>query len=404
VIDKHRGTAVVTPLDIELKVKSLEFTLDEGWAPYGQIPRLVCEMPSAEDRALLDPRENDDMRVTVRLRRDFGSAWTLADVTALGGGLLSSLTTVLAGEPLSGMTNLLTVPWNGSTIAAQIIDADLTITEREFDDGAGEVTFAVATDEALLIGDVLLAGAPLDPGSTDLVTIVNSVLARYGTMLDPSSETATVAEVDATLWKPGVSAWDYLDGLLEPASLRLWCDVDRTWRLTQRQAAVEGALNLSTSTMTQHRDRVSFDPQVWCDAVLIHYKWVDDLGVSQEDFDYDGDQPSQACLVIERDGVYPGPGAAAGVLARMQGRGRVLTVEADSRYTARPGMAATIEPPDTVTLTGYVSQVAWRLPEAEMTVLTRGLVDTPESAWIFLPVGESWDDSPVGESWEEEVV
>lgn len=395
-LSQHSTVAVIRPLDIVLAVDEIEVTLDEGFAPYCLARRVVCQLPTGDDRTAIDLREGP-LRVDLQLRRDFGTLWTLADLDVLGGNDLAVMDDLFGGQPLAAIENLLHTPWNPSGIRpAQAREFDLGVTAREFDDVAKTLTLELASDEALLIGDMLLADDPLDPGTTSLAAIVDQVLARYGAHLAADALDGTVAEADATLWQPGTTAWEYLDALLEPASLRLWCDERRRWRLTARQGTVEGALALTPSNMTKHRDRMTADPDVWADAVLVRYRWTDAFDLNAEQIDYAGAQPSTSPLLVERTSVYPGPGAAAGILNRMQGRGRVLDVDADSNYTASPGQAVTVTPPDTVALTGYASAITWRRPENEMTVATRGLVDTPDTAIIFGPPGYRIIDVPAG--------
>jgi hypothetical protein len=397
--DMHSTVAILRPLDIALDDVRGDITLDEGWSPYGQVT-IVAEMPAPEDREAIDLRETP-LRLDLRVQRHFGIPWSVADLTALGGGSTAGMTTLLDGGPASTITNRLYRPLNGSLVLpSQSRTFDLTVRSRTFDDVEGTLTITASTDEALLQDDVLLASAPLDPASTSLAVIVGSVLDRYDATLAADSEDATVAEVDATLWQPGVSAWAYLDALLEAASLRLWCDEHGVFRISARQATVEGSVVLSPSTMTRHRDTMTYDAEVWAGSVMIIYRWVDDLDLNRIEYDYAG--TAAPTWVIERnDTIYPGPGAAAGALSRVEGRGRVLDVEADTNYNASPGMAATITPPDTIALTGYVSQVTWRLPDGEMSVQTRGLVDTPDTAYLFGPPGYSYLDVDPGVSYTE---
>jgi hypothetical protein len=64
-------------------------------------------------------------------------------------------------------------------------------------------------------------------------------------------------------------------------------------------------------------------------------------------------------------------------------------------------MGAQITPIAGQVQTGVVSAITWRAPEAQMAVSTRGLVDTPATAYIFGPPGTSYLDVPVGISYTE---
>jgi hypothetical protein len=401
-VDRHTLTARVASVGVTLNVKSARVSLAEDRAPYASV-ELTCSNPTPTDRELLDIRD-DDLLVDVRLRRDFGEAWSLADLTDIVGGSMAELQQLLDGGRLSVITNALFRPWNASqVIASQSRNMRLWVTDRQFNDETGEATVTAASGEVLLIGDRLAAASAWNPGSTDLATIAQAVLNRYGAQLQAGASTATVAESEATLWAPGVAAWDYLDPMLEAASLKLWCDDAGLWYLTERQPTVAGQVTASALVnLTQYTDRMTFDSNVWTDAVIVEYRWVDDLDLNQVAYDFAGAQPSRAGSHFVRENtVYPGPGAAAGILNRSQGRGRVLEVGTISNYTHTPGQAAQITPVVGDVQTGYLSAVEWKYPEGEAELRTRGLVDTPETSWLNVPAGVSWLDVPEGTSWLE---
>lgn len=401
-IDKHTVTAQIVGAGIPLSVKSARVSLAEDRAPYGRA-QLRCANPSATDRELIDLREGD-LLIDVRLRRDFGMPWSLGDLTSLGITSTASIATLLDGGPLSAMTNTFYRPWNGSLVrASQSRRMRLWVTDRSFNDETGEATIVAETGECLLIGDRLAAATAWSPASTDLATIVQAVLDRYGMQLQGGAATATVAEVDATLWKPGVAAWDYLDGLLEPASLKLWCDDAGLWFLTDRQPLVEGQVTAAaTSNLTDYTDRMTYDPNVWTDAVVVEYRWTDAFDLNQIAFDFAGAQPARAALHIVRENtVYPGPGAAAGILNRSQGRGRVLEVGTVSNYLHTPGQTAQITPLVGDAQTGFLAAVSWSFPDGEADLRTRDLTDTPETAWLFTEAGVSWLSISAGTDWTE---
>jgi hypothetical protein len=121
-------------------------------------------------------------------------------------------------------------------------------------------------------------------------------------------------------------------------------------------------------------------------------------------YDVAGEYDARKVFAETRQLPFPGPGAAAALLERKRGRGRVLEVSAVSSYDTYPGRAVAITLPATAVQTGYVSAVTWDHPADEMTVKSRGLIDTPESAWMFLFSGDSWNNSPAGASWLDEEV
>lgn len=132
------------------------------------------------------------------------------------------------------------------------------------------------------------------------------------------------------------------------------------------------------------RQKTELGIPVWSDHVIVHYSWKDALGVSQEMWDsaYSGTIKG---YVVEINTPWPGPGAAAGILARAAGRGRTQDVTALSDYTATPGMAIVTTLPGTPIQSGVLSSVSWRWDKTadDMVVTSRGLTDTPTNAWIF---------------------
>jgi hypothetical protein len=400
IIDEHTVVALIPQHNLALDVKSATVTLAEDRAPYARA-ELRCSNPTPEDRELIDLR-GDDLLIDVRLRRDFGRAWQLADLTERLAGNLADLTELIDGASLSAVTNSFFLPFSGSQIrASESRNMRLYITDRQFNDETGEATITAASGEALLLGDRLAASSSFNPSSTNLATIVQTVLNRYGAQLQPSPATATVAESAATIWKPGVSAWDYLEPLLETASLRLWCDEGGLWYLTERLPIVPGQVVASALVnLTRYVDRMTFDANVWTDAVVVEYRWVDEFDLNQVAYDYAGAQPARAALHLVRENtVYPGPGAAAGILNRAQGRGRVLEIATVSSYRHTPGQAAQITPLVGDVQTGSLSALTWKVPEGEAELRTRGLVDTPETAYIFGPSGFSYLDVPADISY-----
>lgn len=215
---------------------------------------------------------------------------------------------------------------------------------------------------------------------------------------------------DTLLWQPGESGWDFLQPILTQSGLRLFCDESRNFYLVDNTYSVEGLVTVQTGdnlyTAQDTVDRTATAPDgspLWFDAVVIKYTWNDQDNVQQVRYDTASvDNPTQPAL-IEYARPYPGPGAAKYILSRVTGQGRKLDLTARMDFAVTPGMAFSATLPVTETQTGYVSSVKWSIGSDDMTVGTRGLIDTPASAWIFLDPGETWNDSPVGASWIDEV-
>lgn len=399
-IDSHSLAVIVSPVGAYLDPTDATITLDEGWSPYAQAS-VTCAMPPEPVLDLLDLRSTP-LRLDLRARQDFASAWQVSDLTGLWGGSVAAATSWLGGRPLSAVFGALSTPWNAAGRRQSTSRRfDLLVTERSIDHQAGTITLTAASDEALLHSLSLVASTPWDPATTSVRAIVDRVLDLLGATLQEGDADGTVAQ-EATVWKPGDKAIDYLEPMLQAVDLKLWCDEQRRWWLSERRPTVPGAVTLNPSaTITELTDTMAVTGDVWYDAVVIRYRWVDQFDLNQEAFDAAGPADARNVYVLDYTTPYPGPGAAAGILNRAQGRGRVLDVRAISDYRVQPGMAATITPPTTDSQTGYVSSVSFNFPDYEMNVATRGLVDTPPTSWLYAPAGLAWNDVPAGTSWLE---
>lgn len=402
IVDQHLATVSAAP-NVLLPVKQMSVRIDETWSPYVQ-GNIVCALPDDLDLTLLDPREN--ARVHVELKQSFGRRWPLAELTALAGsGSMADLTAVMGGAPLGQLTNQLYRPWNAFGVRAPAPRRfDLFVTERTVDHVAAEITLRVASGEALLqLKGLVDSVRYTNTGPTTVRALTQFVLTRLlGATLEPGTEDAAVA-AEQTEWLPGVSGWEYLTAIVEQADLRLWCDERGRWRLTERAPLTPGQLTLRTGpsgTLTSARDIISREREYAADAVVVTYRWTDDAGAQQLSYDVAGDATGDVYSIV-REQRYPGPGAAESILRRSRGRGRELELLAVSNYEATTGQAFLATLPNTPIQTGVVAAVEWNLPEAEMRVVTRGLADTPETAYAFGDAGISYSDVPVGTDYTE---
>ncbi|QDZ14249.1 hypothetical protein [Humibacter ginsenosidimutans] len=207
--------------------------------------------------------------------------------------------------------------------------------------------------------------------------------------------------IDSLTVSPGESYWSMLDPVLGAAGLRLFCDEEGVWRLVDGLSyAVDGTVIVQDSNATALGDSIDLtDPDDVFGSVVVKYTWTDAAGNVETSYDAAGTgSPTQ--LVEHDNRAYPGPGEAGYLLAKGQGRGRVMSTTALSDYSARPYQGARIIAPYTQTQTGVVSRISFDLAQAEMDVTTRGLIDTPAGAWILAPDTVTWDDASATTTWD----
>lgn len=211
------------------------------------------------------------------------------------------------------------------------------------------------------------------------------VPAWTGTAHASASTLTEQPNTDATVWQPGVSAWDWVSPLVSAGGLRLYCDEQRRWYLVST-VVLAGLISLSPDTGIERAadTRSLNDDSDYYTGVVIAYQAPSDptTGLTPAPV-YDIAGTQGRVLSLSYDTPSPGAGAAAAVLNRAQGKGRTLSVTSESNYLTTPGQSLSITLPDTPVQTGAVSSVSWSFPEARMTVGSRGLTTTPANAWLF---------------------
>lgn len=395
-ISRHNITAYFG--EIELSVISASFTLDESWSPYTQ-GSLEIALPVDTIVDALDPR--DDVQIDIFLEENFGVYDKLDTLTDLfSGQTIAAVTTAWTGLPLSAISIRYFEQYNSYGFRSAVRRSmTLALRERVVDYNAKTLTLAVSSNEALLQDYAYVANSNYTIPTTDIRTAVAIVLSLIGATLQTGTATGTF-DADAGVWEPGQTAWDFLDPLIQAGSLRLFCNEHGLWYLVNDDFTTPGTVNLSyIQTVTNASDTISRESVEWYDAVVIKYEYVDVTGNTIVAYDSASTAGFSKVLSLTYDTAYPGAGAAARVLARAQGRGRVNDIQAVSNYAATPGMSCSITMPDVDTQIGNVSAVTWNYPADEMSVKTRGLIEVPPTAWIFTSSGIAWEDIAPGVHW-----
>jgi hypothetical protein len=217
-----------------------------------------------------------------------------------------------------------------------------------------------------------------------------------------STRTAVVERPpELFVWKPGTTAWDFLAPFLASTGLRLYCDEHRDWRLIDPATyEIPGFIRLSGLNATAASDTISRDdPDVFATGVVIRYVWEDADGIPRTAYDVAGDP--DVVVVFDYARAFPGPGAAAAILARRDGTGRTQSVDTLVDWTLTPGMTASIVLPDTPEQQGKVTSLRFSLgDDALMSVGTRGLIDIPAGSWLaWTPPDQAWNAVADSVTW-----
>jgi hypothetical protein len=226
-------------------------------------------------------------------------------------------------------------------------------------------------------------------------------------VLDPGPDapaTGSGAADDALIWRAGASALDFLHPLVQAVGMRLVCDERRFWTLRTENYTGHGDISSISYgiDMIDGGDTIDRDNALWFDAQITRYRWTDAAGAQHEAVDaWALHTPHTRANLVEIDAPYPGPGRSAYAVRRAQQRGREVTATKVSDWAIAAEQPVIINLPDTPIQVGAVQRVRFDLDRDEMTIDAR-TIDTPDTAWILLASGESWNDSPAGESWMEE--
>lgn len=394
-------TAQVGPAP--LAVRDATVRLDEARVPFASVTLTLPYAPGSVD--VLDPR-GLPKRVIVDVERRFSGSEPASAVSAAHSGqTAAAVTAAWAGRTARDLTAQYGDPWNPFGFrATQRRRLNLSLRSRRVDHSAGTVTVDASSDEALLIAYGLMSDTPVSPTALTVRAAVELVLSRAvpGAVLGGSAGAHPIS-AESAVWQPGVSGWDYLSPLTASAGLRLWCDEARVWHLEPPETVITpGQASLSAdASVTAAVDSISLDDDEWADGVVVVYSWTDASNVRREVIDAAGDITSSRVLRVQHERPFPGPGEAAARLRKIQARGRVLSVTAVADPSVYPAQAATLTVPPTPAQSGWVTAVEWRVPDDVMSVTTRDLVDTPNTAWLFLRAGIAWEDSPPGVSWTD---
>jgi hypothetical protein len=202
------------------------------------------------------------------------------------------------------------------------------------------------------------------------------------------------------IWEPGQTAWDFLASFTVSAGLRLFCDETRSWWLVDPATYAVPGFIVMQAFLTGGVDTISRDDaEVFATGVVVRYRWTVD---GQSRVAYDTAGTPEKVVTIDYERPFPGPGAAAAILARRDGTGRVQNVTGLTQWAATPNMQASVTLPDTPEQQGKLISVTFSLgDDSLMDVGTSGLTDVIPGSWLATDPGEAWTSPPTPLAWED---
>jgi hypothetical protein len=368
--------AVKSGVSIPLDVVDAQLTIDINWSPYVQATLTVTPNDTYTSEYILDQTDPYlNTRVQIYVQEAFGSSEPLSYLTTLyTGKTLGQVSTIWAGKTLGQLTALWHTPWNGSVLDNVRRFFNLKVRTASIDVETQLIRLTLASDESLLGDYAELDLEPYAPNKLTAYTAVSYVLGKIGAYLQAGYTDATI-DVEGSVWEPGDNAWDYIQSLMDSVQLRLYCDEQRRWYLTNSYTTgTDRTLAYGTDYISLTQD-TGLDSDFYS-AAVVKYSWTDDLGVQQVRYDSYTNPRYRYVKVkkVEYNRRYPGAGAAKAIVNRKDQKTITRTSSIVNDYLFTPGDGLTYTggdhyPPLNPTNTkGYVSSVTWSLPSDRMTV------------------------------------
>jgi len=186
-------------------------------------------------------------------------------------------------------------------------------------------------------------------------------------------------------WRAGMGGVDFLSPILQSQGFRLVCDGDRKWTLRRDEYRTPGMLTLAYGVNIIGADEeVSRESEDWFDAAVYTYRWTTPDGTTRTEDDVYAPPGYTKMIRREIDRAYPGPGRARYAVQRALNKGRTLTVETVSDWTASTDQDLLVRLDGTPTQLGTTDRVEFDLNTDRMRVSSR-TADVPEGAINLLP-------------------
>lgn len=324
---RHKYSAIAHPRygdPFELEVEDCNITFDSSWSPYIQGDLTLRIIEDQETLDALDPRNG--ARVSIYMGYVYDGF--VDDVHLL---------------------------------------ADLHIRSRSVERPSNQIKLVLSSDEALAQDYKRMSWDSQPPvtGINEFVTNLAEIAQRPTVPVVDSDYKAGygASMLSGFVLEPGQDALRAIADAADRLGLWIYCDGDRTWRITKRPEYVGAtALKLTTgpsSTIfntTSVLTRGDVEGSGFHNAVGLKYSWRDSGGNDQVIYGnavvlngtYAVTSIGYNTYFEERD--YPvtqaqATAVAASKLKALTGRGHQMTMTAHAAYWLRPGMTCTVQLP-----------------------------------------------------------
>lgn len=343
-------------------------TLDERRSPYMTATFEVVKPTDEDTLALLTPR-GGQLHGTAYV--EYRDPISMADITAYVGApvTMAKMTTKMGGG-FASTTAALSAWGNDTGIPSATLPFRVFIDSITPNPETETLTITASGQETRLQEFKYFGAGDSYGAAANLTTVVFSILNQAL----PSASLRTIGippfVTEPVSWQGGVSAWDFLDSVLQPAGYTLQYLPTGIWQLAPANVITGSSVDLDRVTgydLVQSRED-------WAQVVLVSYTWTDPIGGPQVRADIataGGPGPFQKVMVVEHKTPYPGPGAAQIILDRAQRQGVSVEIEAVSNYAIRPGLAFYSTPPDEIASEGRITAVSFEWPANRMRIRTQ---------------------------------
>jgi hypothetical protein len=361
---------------VQYPVESVSVTLDQQWAPYAQAE--VTFPYDATLAAALDPRNAP--RVQVQVSRQWFASLSIADLSAQWTGLtIANLSTLWTGLTIADLSDQWSTPWDSGLRAPDTVSANLGVRGRRVDYARDTITVRAMSDEMLaqdfVAGGVSLPQEPLPNRLLRMLRLAGITPVAY----DFTAGAAYIAvPAEVTSWSESV--WDAMGRMSNHLALRVWCDLDRTWRLTD--TTVAPVTTVTVNRVTTADDTVNRDGK-YANAIVWNGTGVRSDGTAiAESVQWPVPFPANAKVeVVTQDYGAVGVALPLPTSTELQARvdalasqARTLTMVGPADPSIRPGYALNTGTPSLPSTASVVAAVEFQVPSDTMTITTRATV------------------------------